>query len=192
MLTRTYKNQSLRCYLRFSRRSILSKKISIFPRTQIKLDEEMEKTMFRTSCLSVALLTIVLLMGTSSSSARTEMMVSSTPAGPVLQFIADGSAVPSFQIATIWASAVYSGDSGGNRYGRGDGGQKGYGEGGNDGGKGDNDGGKGGHDGGKDGHDDGGHAPSPAPEPSTILSFGVALLVGGGVLLSRRLLGSRK
>jgi hypothetical protein len=29
-------------------------------------------------------------------------------------------------------------------------------------------------------------APSPVPEPSTLLSFGVALLIGGGALLSRR------
>jgi hypothetical protein len=29
--------------------------------------------------------------------------------------------------------------------------------------------------------------PSPAPEPSRILSFGAALLIGGGVLYSRRL-----
>jgi len=40
-------------------------------------------------------------------------------------------------------------------------------------------------------HDGDKHAPPPIPEPSTILSFGTALLIGGGVLLSRRLL-SRK
>lgn len=31
------------------------------------------------------------------------------------------------------------------------------------------------------------HAPKPTPEPSTILSFGAALLIGGGVFYSRRL-----
>lgn len=40
--------------------------------------------------------------------------------------------------------------------------------------------------------DDDDHAPKPVPEPSTLLSFAVAALVGGGVLVSRRLLGSRK
>lgn len=40
-------------------------------------------------------------------------------------------------------------------------------------------------------HDGDKHAPPPTPEPSTILTFGTALLIGGGVLLSRRLL-SRK
>jgi hypothetical protein len=46
------------------------------------------------------------------------------------------------------------------------------------------------HDKGK--HNDGGGAPSPTPEPSTILSFGAALLIGGGVLYSRRLRRNRK
>jgi hypothetical protein len=36
------------------------------------------------------------------------------------------------------------------------------------------------------------HAPSPSPEPSTLLSFGAAALIGLGVLYSRRLLGNRK
>jgi hypothetical protein len=53
-----------------------------------------------------------------------------------------------------------------------------------------------GHDGDKD-HDKGKHsdrdgAPSPTPEPSTILSFGAALLIGGGVFYSRRLRKNRK
>jgi hypothetical protein len=34
--------------------------------------------------------------------------------------------------------------------------------------------------------------PAPTPEPTTILSFGAALLIGGGVLYSRRLRGSKK
>ena len=42
----------------------------------------------------------------------------------------------------------------------------------------------------KDGKND--RAPSPAPEPSTILSFGAALIIGAGVLLLRRIPGVRK
>jgi hypothetical protein len=34
--------------------------------------------------------------------------------------------------------------------------------------------------------------PAPTPEPSTILSFGAALLIGGGVLYSLRLRRNRK
>ena len=33
---------------------------------------------------------------------------------------------------------------------------------------------------------------APTPEPSTILSFGAALLIGGGVLYSRRLRANKK
>jgi hypothetical protein len=38
-------------------------------------------------------------------------------------------------------------------------------------------------------HDD---PPNPIPEPSTVLSFGVALLIGGGVLLLGRMRETRK
>lgn len=52
-------------------------------------------------------------------------------------------------------------------------------------GYGNNDNGK---DGDKDDHDHDHHRDhDPTPEPSTLLSFGVAILIGGGVLLSRRL-----
>ena len=34
--------------------------------------------------------------------------------------------------------------------------------------------------------------PAPTPEPSTILSFGAALLIGGGVIYSLRLRGTKK
>ena len=41
--------------------------------------------------------------------------------------------------------------------------------------------------------DDGGHhGPAPTPEPSTLFSFAAALLIAGGVFLSRRLRSSRK
>jgi hypothetical protein len=47
--------------------------------------------------------------------------------------------------------------------------------------------------GGGDGYQDNDkHGPSPTPEPSTILSFGAALLIGGGVFYSRRLRRNRK
>jgi hypothetical protein len=35
-------------------------------------------------------------------------------------------------------------------------------------------------------------APAPAPEPSTLLSFGVALIIGGGVFFLGRLRKERK
>ena len=42
-------------------------------------------------------------------------------------------------------------------------------------------------------HDNGdSRGPNPAPEPSTMLSFGAALLIGGGVLYSLRLRRNRK
>ena len=37
-----------------------------------------------------------------------------------------------------------------------------------------------------------GGAPSPTPEPSTLLSFGAALLIGSGVIYSQRLRRSKK
>ena len=36
-------------------------------------------------------------------------------------------------------------------------------------------------------HSKGEHGPKPTPEPSTLMSFGAALLIGGGVMFSRRL-----
>jgi hypothetical protein len=42
------------------------------------------------------------------------------------------------------------------------------------------------------GHERKGGAPAPTPEPSTLLSFGAAIVIGGAVLLSRRLRASRK
>jgi hypothetical protein len=41
-------------------------------------------------------------------------------------------------------------------------------------------------------HQAGDPAPSPSPEPSTLLSFGAALIIGGGVLLLGRLRKERK
>ena len=42
------------------------------------------------------------------------------------------------------------------------------------------------------GHEKKGDAPAPTPEPSTLLSFGAAVVIGGAVLLSRRLRATRK
>jgi len=42
------------------------------------------------------------------------------------------------------------------------------------------------------GRDKDDRAPDPAPEPSTILSFGAALVIGAGVIYLRRLRGERK
>jgi hypothetical protein len=43
-----------------------------------------------------------------------------------------------------------------------------------------------------DGDHDHDNPPTPSPEPSTVLSFGVALLIGGGVLLLGRMRETRK
>lgn len=43
-----------------------------------------------------------------------------------------------------------------------------------------------------DGDHDHDNPPTPSPEPSTILSFGVALLIGGGVLFLGRMRETRK
>jgi hypothetical protein len=68
-----------------------------------------------------------------------------------------------------------TGESGEGKY------DKDHGNGNNDGDKGDQ---------GKKYKDD--PAPSPAPEPATILSLGVALMIGGGVYFLGRLRGERK
>ena len=74
------------------------------------------------------------------------------------------------RLLTVWfSSSDHAGDSDRDHHHDGDGGHDHDGDGDHD------------HDGDK-------HAPPPTPEPSTILSFGAALLIGGGVLLSRRLL----
>ena len=76
---------------------------------------------------------------------------------PAAQITAVSSIIGSSQVLAIWASPIYNGGNG----------NSGYGNNGNS------------HDK-KKPHD-------PAPEPSTLLSFGAALLVGSGVLYSRRL-----
>ncbi len=125
--------------------------------------------MIRTLIVNTVLLSTALWMTSLSASARTDAFVP---------------AVNRAHAPILWAGAIYTGgDNGGNG--------NGYDNGGNwdkDKGKGDHDGWDGDKDKGK--HDRDGHAPTP--EPSTVLSFGAALLIGGGVLYSRRLRKSRK
>lgn len=124
--------------------------------------------MIRSLGMSIALLTTVLLMSAGSASARTGgTFVPTLESATQIKTIA--SAVSPSQISNTWTSAMYlDGNDGnsGHHYGNNDGGNK------------DKD---------KDNDDK-----APAPEPSTILSFGAALLIGGGVLYSRRLRASKK
>jgi len=119
--------------------------------------------MKRSLCLSAALLFIVLLMSAGSVSARTGGTFVPIP-GSGAQIKAVASAVNPAQILTFWANLMYTG--GGEGY-QGD----------------DKD---------KDKDKDKDHDHDPVPEPSTILSFGAALLIGGGVLYSRRLRRNRR
>jgi hypothetical protein len=141
----------------------------------------MEKTMIKSIGVSVALLSIALLMSSSSAFARTGGVSGPNP-GSTAQVNALASAVNSFQILAIWASPIYTGGDGGGHYDHGDGNNNGDGEGNNNG----DEHGK------KKGDDDDPPGPKPTPEPSTLLSFGAAILIGGGVLYSRRLRRNRK
>ena len=125
--------------------------------------------MIKSLGLSATLLPIVLLISAGSVSARTGGTF--VPIlGSAAQIKAVASAVNPSQVLSLWASTIYTGGDGGKQYGNGDGK--------------------------KDGHDDGGDDRRddrrPTPEPSTILSFGAAILIGGGVLYSRRLRRNRK
>lgn len=133
--------------------------------------------MIKSIGLSVALLSIALLMSSVSASARTGETFVPVP-GSAAQINAVASAVNPSQVLSLWGSAIYTGGDGGKQYGNGDG--KKWGDG---------DGNEGGDD---DGGDDDGGSHNPTPEPSTILSFGAAILIGGGVLYSRRLRRNRK
>jgi hypothetical protein len=123
--------------------------------------------MIRSIGLSVALLSIALLMSSVSAFARTGGAFGPNP-GSTAQMKALASAVNPSQFPTIWASAIYTGGGDGNH---------------------DDDDDK---DKDKDKDKDHHHDHDPTPEPSTILSFGAALLIGGGVLYSRRLRKGKK
>jgi hypothetical protein len=128
--------------------------------------------MIRSLGMTISLLTIGLLMSAGPASARAgECFVSTL--GSAAQIRAVATAVSPYQILTILGSPIYT--AGGDRD-RDD----------NHGG-GDRDRDK--NNGGGEGRGDG---TAPTPEPSTILSFGAALLIGGGVLYSRRLRANKK
>lgn len=130
--------------------------------------------MIKSLSLSTALLSIGLLMSAGSVSARTRGTFVPNP-GSDAQIAAVASAVNPAQILTLWASAIYTGVDDGDR--------NTYKDKGNDSHK-DKD---------KDiDRDKDTHGPIPTPESPTILSFGAALLIGGGVLYSLRLRGSKK
>jgi len=133
--------------------------------------------MIKSIGLSVALLSIALLMSSVSASARTGGTFVPVP-GSAAQINAVASAVNPSQVLSLWASTIYTGGDGGKQYGNGDGKKDGHDDGGDNGDE----------NGGDDRRDD----RRPTPEPSTILSFGAAILIGGGVLYSRRLRRSKK
>jgi hypothetical protein len=128
----------------------------------------MEDKMSRSLLFNVVFLSIALWTSTAFASARTDAIAS---------------AVNRAQVPAIFAATLYTGAAnGGTQWGNGNGGNgNGYNNGGN--GNGYNNGGNWDKD--KYKHDHDGH--DPTPEPSTILSFGAALLVGSAVLYSRRL-----
>jgi hypothetical protein len=148
-------------------------KFNQFPQVQIKLSLEGD-TMIRSLGLSTALLSLVLLMSSVSALAQTGGTYVPNP-GSAMQIKAVGSAFNPTQVPAIWASTFYTdggGDSNGNANGNSNGDANGN------------------SNGDANGNSNGNH--DPTPEPSTILSFGAAVLIGGGVLYSRRLRRNRK
>ena len=142
--------------------------------------------MIRSLGMSIALLTTVLLMSVGSASARTGGTLVPT-LGSAVHINAVALAVNPSQILTTRASAIYfdgndghyrNHDDNSRNYRNHDDDSRNYRK----------------HEGNKNGGDEGEHhgAPAPTPEPSTILSFGAALLIGGGVLYSRRLRANKK
>jgi hypothetical protein len=119
--------------------------------------EKAKKTMLRSLCLSVALLSIILLMSPGSVSARSEGTLVPHLAESGMQLKAVDSAVNHSQAMAVWANPTYSHN--------GENGQ---------------------------GNNNQINGPVYNPEPSTILWFGAALLIGAGVVLSRRLSVRRK
>ena len=118
--------------------------------------------MIKSLDLSAALLSLVLLISAGSVSARFGWTFPPNP-GSDAQIKAVASTVNPSQVLAIWASPLYTGGNSGNQNGNGNGnGSNKY------------------------------KKHYAAPEPSTILSFGAALLIGGGVLYSRRLRRSKK
>lgn len=128
--------------------------------------------MIRSSTWVATLLGIVVLLGAGSLAARTGKTLAANQISTAAPLISVQFAVPS-SAAAVWASAMYTGGDDGYQ--------------GSDKDKyGDHDGDKDDHD-----HDHDHHHHEPTPEPSTLLSFGAAILIGGGVLLSRRMRRSK-
>jgi hypothetical protein len=120
--------------------------------------------MIKSLSLSTALLSICLLVSAGSVSARTGGTVDSISPGSAIHLVVVAAAITPSKVLDVLAMSIY---------------MDGQDE------PGDN----------KDTHEDqdkDDRGPKPSPEPSTMLSFGVALLVGGGVLLSRRLRRNQK
>jgi hypothetical protein len=132
--------------------------------------------MIRLPGIKAALVALALLAGVACASARSSETAISLRSGTAMQFQALGPTNHAVGFLVFWdrhdsddeRDKVWDGDNH-----RDDDGDKDR----------DNDG---------DGNHDDPHAPSPTPEPSTLLSFGAAALIGGAVIYSRRLLGNRK
>jgi hypothetical protein len=129
--------------------------------------------MSRSVSLFAALSSILLLMSSFCVLARTGGTFAPNP-GSAAQIKAVTSTVYPSQVLVSSASPNYTGGDAGNQNGNGDGNKNGYGD---------------EH---KNGRGGGPWEPKPTPEPPTLLSFGAALLIGGGVLYSRRLRRNRK
>jgi hypothetical protein len=127
---------------------------------------------------TAALLAIVLLMSVGSVSARTGGTFVPIP-GSSGQIKAVASTVNPSPVLAIWSNPLHTDGEDGHQYGYGNGNENGNGNG--------NENNYGNHNGDKNEGGKGRKDRAPAPEPSTILSFGAALLIGGGVLYSRRL-----
>ena len=138
--------------------------------------------MTRSLGLSAALLCFVTLVFSHSLSAKTDGTSIQTKVQSTSLLNAATSVFPS-QSLNVWTNSNYVIDDDGYMHKDKD---KDW-DGDRDGDKHDHDGDKDDHDGDKYDHDHHRYHHEPTPEPSTLLSFGAAILIGGGVLYSRRL-----
>jgi hypothetical protein len=127
----------------------------------------------RTTLLKASLLCMGLLLSVAVVSAQGRFN-NATSYKSVTNVMAVTLANSPSQIPANLVSVIYTGDDGNKNWGYDDH-KKGKGDGDND-------------------WDDHKHRKDhdPTPEPSTLLSFGAAILIGGGVLYSRRLRSNRK
>src|SRR5579863_6534396 len=128
----------------------------------------MEEKMTRSLGLSAALLCFVTLVFSHSLSAKTDGTSIQTKVQSTSLLNAATSVFPS-QSLNVWTNSNYVIDDDGYMHKDKD---KDW---------------DGDHDGDKYDHDHHRYHHEPTPEPSTLLSFGAAILIGGGVLYSRRL-----